>query len=120
MTDNQLRMLTEYCEECWHEIGVVSDYTDYWGRDSRAFIYCKFCKKDISFIKNRTFTTPTDAHLLAQCISRKGEWLSFEGYIFKNVYEPYRRAHVVWFTEWLMTLPAEEFCLMVCKWKGWE
>lgn len=118
-TDNQLRVLTEYCGECPHEWQYVKH------RASEGYFVCVKCKGRHHGMKDRlpippTFTTPADKDLLAQYISRKGEWMRFREYINQIWKQQLSPEFFQYFDEWLLTLPAEEFCGLWCRWKGVE
>ena len=109
LTEEDRKRLTEYLDECWHEIIYPSGSSWQckkcyaWYLPPDAFIY-------------RTFTTPDGFFTLKDKLVENGEWAEFTkcaGEIWERL-NSYVDLDIPEFTDWLINAP--RFCGLVNEW----
>jgi hypothetical protein len=103
LTDEDRKLLTEFCGECWHEWQYIK------GPVCQELFACRKCGEHCKGIvskeqKNRTFATPEDAHLVAKKLVEKGKWEKFAGYAIDQYYIEYENdsfAYTLFIMQWL-------------------
>jgi hypothetical protein len=76
LTDEDRKLLTEFCGECWHEWQYIK------GPVCQELFACRKCGEHCKGIvskeqKNRTFATPEDALVVVKKLVKKGKWREF-------------------------------------------
>jgi hypothetical protein len=100
MNDDMRKRLTEYLEECWHELS-----------GPQPIDRCVHCDKLKYTIHNRTFTTPDDMDALRRKLVEKGDWIKFQ-IVAHEAWKKERSDE--YYVAWLME--PERFCSLVAEW----